>query len=325
VRMAPGPTFNVIGDVGGRPVIDITGAPTFATTGALDMTTVRESGGPRGGLTFVQAIGAWFSDSDAVVPQELLYRDDVTGEEVKQRQAALFTVSESNAIAAALNYLELPVRSSTIVTAVILGAPSDGIVEPGDVVLSVDGIPVSDAAVPGERIRSAPVGTSFALEVERNGTPQVLNVVSAPNPDNEGLPHIGLSLTTAYRGDFDIALNLEDIGGPSAGLIFALGIVDKLTPTDLTGGRAIAGTGTIDPAGSVGRVGGVRQKVIAAREAGAELFLLSPQQCPEIDGRIPAGLAIAAVATLGEAIAAIESWTAGGAVPGCPVRATSGE
>ncbi|MEK9897887.1 MAG: hypothetical protein VW906_03720, partial [Actinomycetota bacterium] len=101
VKLAPGPTFNVIGESDGEPFLSITGTTTYPVSGNLDMTTVRESGGPRGGLTFVEAIGAWFSTADAVVPRELIYPDDITGDEVRQRQARLFSTSESDAIGAA--------------------------------------------------------------------------------------------------------------------------------------------------------------------------------------------------------------------------------
>ncbi|MCF8557839.1 MAG: hypothetical protein K9G28_09910, partial [Candidatus Nanopelagicales bacterium] len=109
VKLAPGPTFNVIGDADGRPVIEIGGTETFPVTGSLDMTTVLESGGPRGGLTFIDAIASWLDPQDAVVPRELLFPDDITGEEVRSRQAALFSTSGSNAISAALDHLGLPV------------------------------------------------------------------------------------------------------------------------------------------------------------------------------------------------------------------------
>lgn len=324
VRLAPGPTFNVIGDVRDEPVIAISGTETFPTTGSLEMTTVRESGGPRGGLTFVQAIGAWFSQSDAVVPQELLYPEDTTGEEIKERQARLFTVSESNAVAAALNYLGLPVTQQVVVAAVFAGTPADGIIEPGDVIVRVDDVDVESATQVGEIVRASPIGTTFDVLVRRGGSVEQLTVTSADNPDDPGVPNIGISIAETFTGDFDIDLTLEDIGGPSAGMIFSLGIVDKLTPDDLLAGRTVAGSGTISPDGTVGSVGGIRQKLIAAEGAGAELFLLPEAQCVQADGFIPEGLTAAPVRTLTEAIDVIRDWTAGQRVPSCPVRADSG-
>ena len=132
VKLAPGPTFNVIGDVEGEEVISISGTTTYPTSGALDMTTVRESGGPRGGLTFFEAVGSWFNPDDAVVPRELIYPDDISGEEVRQRNAALFSTSESDAIAAAMTYLQLHLTTEVGVTAIVSDAPADGVFEARD-------------------------------------------------------------------------------------------------------------------------------------------------------------------------------------------------
>lgn len=324
IRLAPGPTFNVIGEVNNEPVIEISGTQEFPTTGTLEMTTVRESGGPRGGLTFVQAIGAWFSQSDAVVPQELLYPEDTTGEEIKERQARLFTVSESNAIAAALNHLGLPVNRQVVTAGVFSDTPADGVLEPGDVFVSVDGAAVESASQVGELVRAAPVGTTFDVVVIRAGSQERVSLTSAENPDDVGVAYVGISIAETFTGEFDIDLNLEDIGGPSAGMVFSIGIVDKLTAEDLLGGRSVAGSGTISPEGAVGGVGGIRQKLIAAQGAGAELFLLPQAQCGQAEGFIPDGLIAAPVQTLSEAIDVIRGWTAGESVPGCPVRATSG-
>jgi PDZ domain-containing protein len=324
VRVAPGPTYNVIGQVGGLDVIEISGTTVYPTSGALDMTTVRESGGPRGGLTFVQAIGAWFSESDAVVPQELLYRDEITAEELRERQALLFQRSERNAVAAALNYLGLPTRLTPYIAAITPGAPADGVLQPGDVIVSVNEVVIDEPSQVADAIRNSPVGTSFDLGIIRNGQASTVTVQSAANPENPGNSFIGVEVGAFFRGDFDITLNLEDIGGPSAGMMFALGIVDKLTPEDLTAGNTIAGTGTIQPDGTVGAVGGVRQKVAAARQGGAELFLLAPRQCPEIEGRVPSGLTVVPVETLSEAIGAINAWNAGESVQACPVRGDTG-
>lgn len=324
VRLAPGPTYNVIGQVGEREVIEITGTTTYPTSGALDMTTVRESGGPRGGLTFVQAIGAWFSESDAVVPQELIYREEVTADEIKQRQAQLFELSESNAVAAALDFLGLPVRVTSYIAAVIVDAPAFGLLNAGDIVLALDGVAIENPAQFAESIRQAPIGTEFRVRVLRDGREEEVTVRSEVNPDNPEIGYIGVSVAPSFRGDFDIRLNLEDIGGPSAGMMFALGIIDKLTPEDLTGGMAIAGTGTVQPDGTVGPVGGVRQKMAAARAAGAELFLMAPRQCAEAEGRVPDGLTITPVASIAEAVAAVTAWTRGEAVPTCPVRGDAG-
>ncbi len=164
VKLAPGPTFNVIGEDDGRPVIEISGTETFPVTGNLDMTTVLESGGPRGGLTFVDAIASWLDPADAVVPRELLFPDDVSGEDVQKRQALLFSTSESNAVAAAMDYLDRPVRAQVVVNAVYADTPADGVLLPKDEIKSLDGVEVDEGAAgrrdDSRRIRSAPPSTS---------------------------------------------------------------------------------------------------------------------------------------------------------------------
>lgn len=318
VKLAPGPVFDVIGEVDGTEVIQITGAQTFPTTGELDMTTVRESGGPRGGLTFVDAISSWFNKSDAVVPRELIYPDDISGEEVKTRNAAAFSTSESNSVAAALRFLDLPVQTKIVATAVIVGAPADGVFEPRDEIVSIDGVPVTAPSDVVETVQGSPVGTKFTFEIRRTAENKTLTVVSGENPDAPGKPYLGISVGELYSAEFDINFTLSDVGGPSAGLMFAAGIVDKLNPEDLTGGKHVAGTGTITPEGAVGPIGGIRQKLAGARSAGAELFLVPEQNCAEAQGYIPEGLIVTPVTSLADAVKEINHWVAGIPVTSCP-------
>jgi PDZ domain-containing protein len=133
------------------------------------------------------------------------------------------------------------------------------------------------------------------------------------------VPYLGIGVGELYAADFPITFTLEDVGGPSAGLTFAMGIVDKLTPIDLTAGQHVAGSGTITPTGEVGPIGGIRQKLAGAREAGATLFLMPVEHCAESEGHIPDGLTVTPVATLSEAISAVEAFAAGAPVPTCPV------
>lgn len=323
VKLGPGPTFNVAGEADGKPVISITGTQTYPVDGALDMTTVLESGGPRGGLTFATAIAAWFNPADAVVPRELLFPDDVTGEQVQTRQAMLFSTSESNAVAAAMDYLGKPVTTDIVVTAVYSDSPSDGVLEPRDTILSVDGVDVTDPTSVATTIRSKPIGTTFSLGIERDGSPLTVSVTSAANPDDTSKPYIGIGVGPLYSAGFPIDFTLEDVGGPSAGLMFAVGIIAKLSPQDLTAGHHIAGTGTIDPDGTVGPIGGIRQKLAGARNAGATLFLMPKDHCAEAAGHIPDGLTVVPVTTLTEAVTAITDYDAGATLPTCPAPSAS--
>jgi PDZ domain-containing protein len=318
VKLAPGPTFNVIGDNDGQPFIRIEGTTTYPVSGNLDVTTVRESGGPRGGLTFVEAIGAWFSSADAVVPRELIYPDDVTREELRERQAALFSTSESDAVGAALTYLGIPVSTVVVAVGVVSDSPASEFFQPRDVIRSIDGEEVSVPRQVVEAVRGKPVGSAFTVDVTRQDEDVSFTVVSAPNPEDPSIPYIGVTAGTLFTPDFDIDFTLQNVGGPSAGLMFATGIVDKLTAEDLTAGGFVAGSGTIDPEGNVGPVGGIRQKLAGARSAGAELFVLPVGQCREAAGHVPDGLQVAAVTSLAEAVEAIRAWTAGRPVRECP-------
>lgn len=320
VKLAPGPTFNVIGDNDGEPFIRIEGTTTYPVTGNLDMTTVRESGGPRGGLTFVEAIGAWFSTADAVVPRELIYPDDVTGDEVRQRQAALFSTSESDAVGAALGYLDIPVSTEVVATAVLADAPAGEYFEPRDSIISIDEVAITQPGQVVDIVRAKPIGSSFAFEVERDGEVVTFDVTSAANPTDPQSPYLGVTVGPFFTPDFDIDFTLQDVGGPSAGLMFATGIVDKLTPEDLTNGGHVAGTGTIDPDGSVGPVGGIRQKLAGARDAGAELFLMPERHCAEAQGHVPDGLTVVPVTSLSGAIESIRAWIAGEPLATCPAQ-----
>jgi len=320
VKLAPGPTFNVIGEADGEPFLSITGTTTYPVSGNLDMTTVRESGGPRGGLTFVEAIGAWFSTADAVVPRELIYPDDITGDEVRQRQARLFSTSESDAIGAALNYLEIPATTEVVLTAVFDDAPAGQSLQPRDQVVAIDGVAIEQPSDVVDAIQAEPIGTTFVFDIERNGELIEVEITSEENPDRPGSPYIGAMVGIYFTPDFDIDFTLQDVGGPSAGLMFATGIIDKLTPEDLTGGGHVAGTGTIKPDGSVGPIGGIRQKLAGARNAGAELFVMPERHCVQAAGHIPKGLTVVPVATLDDTVDAIRSWVADEPTVSCPAQ-----
>lgn len=318
IILSPGPTFNTIGAVDGVPLVEISDTTTYPVTGALDMTTIREEGEPRSPLTVFGAIAAWVDPDRAVLPRELLYGDDETTEEVQQRNAVLFSTSQSNAVAAALNTLGKPLIEDVVITAVVEGTPAFGILDAGEAITAIDGQPVLAPEDVVAAVRAQPVGATLAFTVLRDGEGVTLDVVSAEKPDEAGVPYVGITVGINYRAEFPITFTLEDIGGPSAGMMFALAIVDKLTPEDLTGGGHVAGTGTIDPAGAVGAIGGIRQKLAGARAAGATLFLLPEVHCEEAAGHVPDGLTAVPVTTLQGALDALAAWRAGDPLPTCP-------
>ncbi|HET8970129.1 MAG TPA: PDZ domain-containing protein [Candidatus Nanopelagicales bacterium] len=317
VELSPGPTFNTIGEVDGKPVIEVSGRQTYPTAGHLDLTTVSERGGPFGPVYTSRALVGWFDPDVRVLPQSALFPDDASEDQVDAQNQADFTGSQSDAIAAAMHYLHIPVTERAEVAAVAPGAPADGVLEPGDVIVSVDGTKTSTPTQVGEAMAATAPGDVVELEVLREGKPMSLTVVAGAAPTGPHHGYLGVTTTIGYVPPFDIDFALQDVGGPSAGLMFSLGIIDTLTPSQLNGGRFVAGTGTIDPSGTVGPIGGIGQKIAAAATAGATLFLAPADNCAEATARVPEGLTIARVSTLDDAAAALGDYVAGRPVPSC--------
>ena len=324
VMTSPGPVFNTIGEVNEIELISISGTETYPTEGELDMTTVSEYGGPQEGLDMFQAIWGWIDPDRRVVPRESVYPEGETEEENTARNIEAFSTSQSYAIAAAMDYLDQPIKEQVIVTSVGLDTPAQDKLRAGDEILTVDGVQMTTPEQVVEAVRSKPIGTDLNFSVMRGGTKLEVVVTSGTRPDdpeteqNEAtIPYIGIGIDINYSAEFEIKFGVTGVGGPSAGTLFAIGIIDKLTPGALTQGKIIAGTGTIDPDGNVGEIGGIQQKLIGARDAGAVLFLAPAGNCDEVIGHIPDGLTVAAIETLEDAMDEIEAFNAGATVTPC--------
>ena len=324
VMTSPGPVFNTIGEVNEIELISISGTETYPTEGELDMTTVSEYGGPQEGLDMFQAIWGWIDPDRRVVPRESVYPEGETEEENTARNVEAFSTSQSYAIAAAMDYLDQPIKEQVIVTSVGLDTPAQDKLRAGDEILTVDGVQMTTPEQVVEAVRSKPIGTDLNFSVMRGGTKLEVVVTSGTRLDdpeteqNEAtIPYIGIGIDINYSAEFEIKFGVTGVGGPSAGTLFAIGIIDKLTPGALTQGKIIAGTGTIDPAGNVGEIGGIQQKLIGARDAGAVLFLAPAGNCDEVIGHIPDGLTVAAIETLEDAMDEIEAFNAGATVTPC--------
>ena len=324
VMTSPGPVFNTIGEVNEIELISISGTETYPTEGELDMTTVSEYGGPQEGLDMFQAIWGWIDPDRRVVPRESVYPEGETEEENTARNVEAFSTSQSYAIAAAMDYLDQPIKEQVIVTSVGLDTPAQDKLRAGDEILTVDGVPMTTPEQVVEAVRSKPIGTDLNFSVMRGGTKLEVVVTSGTRSDdpeteqNEAtIPYIGIGIDINYSAEFEIKFGVTGVGGPSAGTLFAIGIIDKLTPGALTQGKIIAGTGTIDPDGNVGEIGGIRQKLIGARDAGAVLFLAPAGNCDEVIGHIPDGLTVAAIETLEDAMDEIEAFNSGAQVTTC--------
>jgi PDZ domain-containing protein len=313
VALGPGPTIDTLGAVAGTPVIAITGRTTYPTTGHLDLTTIS----PQVRLTLVEAMKGWLDDEVAVVPREVLYPQDQTTEQIQQRNTETMELSQDSATTAALRELGIPIATEVVVRAVTPGAPAAGRLEPGDVLTSVDGKPVTRASELRAAIGARPPGAVVQVGYTRDGEPGRAELTTAPAGDDAARAIIGVEPGEQADYPFEVRIQLKDVGGPSAGLMFALGIIDKLDKPPLTGGAYVAGTGEISPEGVVGPIGGIAQKVLGARRKGATLFLTPAANCAEAAAARPEGLTLARVATLGEALTALRVTRSGGTPVTC--------
>jgi Lon-like protease len=321
VIVSPGPVFNTLGEYRGEQIVQISGTQTYPTDGEINMTTVSERGGPYGPLTVGEAVVAVFNSTMAVIPRELLFPPDLDNEQSKQRSAADFDEAQSNATAAALGKLDIPVVTHPMVTSVVTDGPAQDVLEPGDIVLSVAGTPVTAAAEVVVAVQAKQPGETLPMVVSRDGEEVPVEVPVGANPTTPERSYLGVTLQPHYEAPFDLEFTLEGVGGPSAGLVFSLAILDELQPESLTGGDVIAGTGTIDPDSKVGPIGGIGQKMVAAKDAGAVLFLAPRANCDTVRTSTPDGLPVAAVDTLDEALTALADHRAGRPPRGCDTAA----
>jgi PDZ domain-containing protein len=312
---SPGPTFNTLGQDHGKPVIQVTGHATYPATGNLDLVTVYVSGGPNSNVNIFAAYRAWLDRADSVYPEELLYPPGTSQQEVNSQNAVAMTTSQENATAAALTQLKVPYGSSLAVAELPQGSASEGKLKPDDVLVSIDGHAITDIKVIQDALASGK-GSPVTVEVRRGSSTATESITPQKSPDGKYL--LGIALANKFTFPFDVSISLSNVGGPSAGMMFALGIIDSLTPGDLTGGKHFAGTGTIDPAGNVGAIGGIAQKMIGARSSGATVFFAPAANCNDVVGHVPDGLQVVKVSTLSQAYAAVQQVASGKGGSGLP-------
>ena len=308
---SPGPAINTIGEINGSPIISVTGHESFPSkSGSLDLTTVHLTGGlPENGISFFTALKSWLTPLHSLYPAELIYAPGVSQETIDTERSASMTGSQENATAAALQALGIDFESNLAVASIPEDGAASGILKPDDVMLTIGGQKVTDLKVI-QAVLAEGSGTAEDLEVRRDGTEVTVSVT--PKEGQDGKYLLGIALQNTFKFPFEVKISLENIGGPSAGMIFALGIMDTLTPGELTGGKQFAGTGTIDPDGQVGGIGGIAQKLIGAHKSGANYFLAPAANCADVVGHVPDGLQVIKVSTLKEAYDAVSLIGSGG-------------
>lgn len=311
VSLGPGPTFNTLGEVDGEEVVDIEGTDVYPTSGHLNMTTVSQ----RSDLTLGQAMVLWLSGREQLVPRDLVYPPGKTRQEIDEANTTDFRLSERSAEYAALLYLNYPM--AVTVENVKEDGPSADELQAGDAIDAVDGKPVATLEQFQALLADTKPGDAVALDYRRkDGSPGVAKVTLGKHPERDQ-GYLGIGVLDAPWAPFSVDFNLEKIGGPSAGLIFSLAVVDKLTTGELTDGRFVAGTGTITGDGEVGSIGGITHKMLAAQEAGASIFLVPADNCEEARTAPQDGLELVKVDTLATAVQALKTLSAGGERPHC--------
>jgi PDZ domain-containing protein len=314
VILGPGPTINTLGSYGSQQVITIAGKTPNKTTGHLNLTTVSIS---TGRISVFQALEGWLAGDQVVVPRETIYPPGTSQQQVAQQDSEDFSNSQDNAEGAAFCALRYP--SYFGVLAVGTDMKPAGALKIGDKLNTLDGRPIDTSARLQKVLPTLKPGAAATVGIVRNGVSATVHMTLLPPATGKTGARLGIVVaTTCFAPKFSVKIGLNDeIGGPSAGMMFALGIIQELGSTDLTGGRFIAGTGTIDLDGSVGPIGGIQLKMIAARRAGATLFLAPAGNCADVRGNIPRGLTVAKVSTLNGALTALEQTKSGQTVTGC--------
>ncbi|MBM3714318.1 MAG: PDZ domain-containing protein [Actinobacteria bacterium] len=332
VIQQPGPVIDTLGtsenaDGEQVPLITVPDGQDTTGSGRLDLLTVQVVGNRERTPSWLELVGAWFNPSRAVVPLDRIFPAGETTEERNTQNVALMNDSQQEATAAALEELGYDVGQHVRVNQLNDDAAAAGSIEAGDTILSVDGVPADSATAVRDAVQAA-AGAPVSIELERDGRDSTVEVTPALVEDGgESAYVLGIVLENAFDFPIDVEIQLNNVGGPSAGMMFALGIIDKLSPEDLTGGQHFAGTGTIDAEGNVGPIGGIRQKLYGARDAGATWFLAPEANCDEVVGHVPDGLRVFSTATLEQSLTVLETVRDGGdldALPTCGAETAAG-
>jgi PDZ domain-containing protein len=319
----PGPVYDTLGvakngDDEEVPLIEIPDETTYPTDGELNLLTVSVVGRPGQTPNWFEVVGAWFDRTRSVVPVEAIFPPGISNEDRDTQNQVAMVDSQQDAIAAALVELGYDFPREVTVAGLLEDSPAEGVIEEGDVIVSLDGTDVNSIGELQQAVRENGSDAPASIVILRDGVEQIVEVTPV---DRGGTPVLGVGVRMHYEFPIEVELQLDDVGGPSAGMMFALGIVDKLTPGAMTGGEIVAGTGTIDSVGSVGAIGGIRQKLWGARDAGVDWFLAPEANCDEVTGHVPDEVTVFAVQTLDEARTIVEDLGDGeltGTYPSCP-------
>lgn len=304
VTWNPGGAQDTLGSLNNQPIITVTGADSYPTTGRLDLTTVSVTRADSR-VTLPEAVLAYWLPHRDSLPRDTVYAPGRSADEVESEEADLMETAQSDAVVAALRAAGEPVVEHPAVASVTVGGPAHTKLLPGDLVLSVDGVRVTQSEQVGQQIRTHRVGETVEFVVLRGRKQTSVAVNTMASTTTPGSAAVGITVAPGFDYEPTISFDLgQQIGGPSAGLVFATAIYDKLTEGPLLQGTHVAGTGTITPNGDVGSVGGIQEKIAAAEDAGATVFLVPAGNCDNL-GEVSTDMTLIKVATLAEGIEAL--------------------
>ena len=304
---SPGPTFDILGtDENQAEVIQVDGHKAYYDDGQIRFTTVIASSyGQK--LTLGDALSRWFDPDRAVVPYDVVHPPEQSQKDEEAEGQVQMSTSQDTAKAVALKEIGVDVPTAVQAAAVAADGPSADKLLPGDLFQEVDGEPVTDADQIVKAVQKHTDLSNVEFKILRDK--DELTVRVKPRLDDEGVPRVGVQVGLGYEFPFKIQLRIDPtVGGPSAGLMFSLAIYDTLTPGSMTGGATVAGTGELLPDGTVGPIGGIAQKIAGAQEAGAELFFVPKDNCPDVKDLDP-DLRLVKATTMHEARLALEKWS----------------
>ncbi len=294
--VGPGPADEV------GPLIDVRGVERYASRGKFIMTTVSWTQ-----VTALQSLVAWIDETQFVVSEDKIYPPGVDPDQEQQRAISEMDTSKIAASAVVLQELfDYPDEHGrgALIAQVGGDCPAEGELFVGDLVVSIDGRPVASRNDAQRAIDGVPTDEVVAFRVRAGGQVHDVELIRGSCQDAER-PLVGINMIDSFP--FDIEIASGNVGGPSAGLMFSLGLYDALTPGDLTGGHTIAGTGTITSEGDIGGIGGIADKVIGAERAGATVLLVPSENMAELAGVDTGDMQLISVATFDDAVEALEA------------------
>jgi PDZ domain-containing protein len=310
VVLYPGPTLNLLGTSGGRPVVEVGGHQTYPDAGRLDLVTYYAYDHPN----LITTLGEWLSPGHSVVSEGEFLAGGLGAMPETGPDALPASEIQNELTAAVLRQLEIPFGEKVIVSHTVPGFPAAGVLRAGDAITAIDGRPVTSLTGTGQLIEDRAVGQPISVTVNRRGVAKSFRLLTKRGTD--GKAEIGIYESGAFTFPFSVRVGANACSG-GCDLMFALALLDKLSPLNLTGGGVVAGTGDVDDLGDIEPVFGINVLLADLHNPGATVFLTPAADCAQALRAAPHGLRLVKVSTLDGAVSALEAVRAGRPAPLC--------